>query len=553
MNAPSRLLPYLLACALTTSLAGEDQDIYVNVPRDVIAQVPDITTVTKVRFFVSADLGKSWQLLKDIPVAEGALTPPRYEFRPQSDGHYLIATAASFKSGAPQADPSPGAIPANALHLVVDTFKPVVAQFTARLDHVQPDQALVAVLWSATDANFGPDPVVIEASIDNGISWPVNESAPAQGAQKLLVPLAPKSLSVLVRITAKDLAGNDITSDPQTVALPPPPDPAVELAKAVNSLPAVNEIPTASLLPAPVPAADAATATATTPATGSSDATSATPGASDATTTSTGTAASTTASTSTASTPPAHPDVVAPHASDSALSHPADGGLISGTSFEKEYLDHSASADAPASPAAPAAAPVSSGPEDATSGEGADTMPEVPVAAAKAVAGPAPVGTSATEEQPSFLTNPAAATVLEEARSQVAANDTTGALATYHRLQSSGQAVIAIREELALMSRLGFQQMIVNTVSLLPPEFIDDHARLCEGRALVQLAKPQVALDILARVHAGASEASESMFLIAHCLKDLGHPAQAKRVLKTLAAGDDEWAERARASLPRSE
>jgi len=575
MNAPTRLIP-LLVLAFASRIVAESTDNYINAPRSVVATVRDVTQVDKVRFFESADQGKTWQLLKEIPVPDGSTKAPSYEFRPQSDGRYLVATAAVYKSGAPEPDPTPGVIPSNAMSLIVDTFKPEVAQFEATLDHSTPDQATVAVQWVVTDANLGADPVVIEASSDGGISWPVSITAPAQGAQKLIVPLEPKAPAVMVRISAKDLASNATTSDPKTVALPPPPDPGVELAKAVSSLPAVNEIPTASASPA----AGTSAATANGPAlpTPTTPVATAASGTGDATATAASAAVASTAT-------PAHPDIVAPHAADAALANPADGGLISGTSFEKSYLEQQGAASAPAptpaatpaagSDARPAPAPApapttvaTSGPDDTDAAAPAhELMPTSPTGTetgkpheqftgsisnlSDANTPAEPASTNAVDQVSSttFLTNPTAATVLEEARADAVSGDTTDALRLYHRLEDSGQAEAAIHEELQLMIKLALVDQIVATVEELPPEFVNDEAHLDLGLALVSAKQYEQAIGALARVHAGAPEASQAMWLIATAFDGLGRPAQARRVLQTLASGSDEWAEKAQAKL----
>jgi len=576
MNAPTRLIP-LLVLAFASRVVAESTDNYINAPRSVVATVRDVTQVDKVRFFESADQGKSWQLLKEIPVPDGSTKAPSYEFRPQSDGHYLVATATVYKSGAPDPDPAPGVVPSNAMSLIVDTFKPAVAQFEATLDHSTPDQASVAVSWVVTDANLGADPVVIEASSDGGISWPVSITAPAQGAQKLLVPLEPKAPAVMVRISAKDLASNATTSDPKTVALPPPPDPGVELAKAVGSLPAVNEIPTASASATPVPGTAAAAATPvssalptpTTPA--ASSAGDSAPAVATTATTATTAAAAGTSSTTAPASAQAHPDIIAPHAADAALANPADGGLISGTSFEKSYLDHQATASAPPAASAPAAATAAVATTAADDGEATtpahELMPTSPAGtetgkpheqfngsisdlsenntALEPTTPTASVDTSPT----TFLTNPTAGTVLEEARADAVSGDTADALRLYHRLEDSGVAEAAIHEELTLMTKLALVDQIITTVQDLPPEFVNDEAHLDLGLALVSAKQYQQAIGALARVHAGSPEASQAMWLIASAFDGLGRTAQARRVLQTLASGSDEWAEKAQAKL----
>jgi hypothetical protein len=490
----SRLLVLL---GLAAAGGAADTMFYTNAPKDIVAQVADLSTVARVRFFMSADQGKTWTLLKEIAVAPDAKVPPRLEFRPQSDGSYLVATCAVYKKGNPEPDPKPGAIPANALPLTVDTFKPTVGTLTAALEKAEAEKALVSVAWAASDAHLGDQPVTIDASSDGGATWPLSFPEPAQGSAKITVSIARGTHSVLIRASAKDLAGNVGVSDAQTVVLPPPPDPELELKKAVSSLPTVAEVEPK----------------AKTDATGSDQ------HQIDAATEPAKQPASAEIPPATASADPSKPDIIAPHAAEDALADPADGGEIVGSGFEQVEV------------------PTKSGNERFSSKQGAKA-------------------TEATDEEPAtepaaaapFLPNPAAEVVLQRARDQAKAGDTKGALATYRRLHSSGQAVTAIAEELALLGQLGQQRTIVDTVDSLPPEYIGDAARLSQSRALVALGEHQAALKALSRIHSGAPEAREAMWLIARCFQSLGREGEAKRVLTTLAKGDDEWAQRAKAA-----
>jgi hypothetical protein len=483
----SRLLVLL---GLAAAGGAADTMFYTNAPKDIVAQVADLSAVARVRFFMSADQGKTWTLLKEITVAPDAKVPPRLEFRPQSDGSYLVATCAVYKKGNPEPDPKPGAIPANALPLTVDTFKPTVGTLTAALEKAEAEKAVIAVAWAASDAHFGDQPVSIDASSDGGATWPLSFPEPAQGSAKVTVTVARGTHSVLIRASAKDLAGNVGVSDAQTVVLPPPPDPELELKKAVSSLPAVAEVDAAKPKTAAPSSEERQIAAATEPA--KQPAVDVTP--------------------ATSSADPSKPDIIAPHAAEDALADPADGGEIVASGFEQTEI--------PAKPG--------------STGAKAAPVPEEE---------PAP---QPTDAKAPFLPNPAAEVVLQRARDQAKAGDTKAALATYHRLHDSGQAVTAIAEELDLLGQLGRQRAIVDTVQSLPPEYIGDAARLSQCRALVALGEHQEALRALSRVHAGAPQAREAMWLIAKCFQALGRDAEAKRVLATLAKGDDEWAQRAK-------
>ncbi|MBA2480847.1 MAG: tetratricopeptide repeat protein [Planctomycetes bacterium] len=484
---------------------------YYNTPQPIILKVADLSSVAKARFFVSPDAGKTWKLEREIIVAPTARDAPRMEFRPQTDGIYTIVTCAVWRKGGAEADPQPGSVPANARTIVIDTIKPTIASASAKLEKANPDSAIVAVQWSASDANFAAEPITVEASTDGGKTFPLSFPAAAQGAMKITVPTPKGTSAVDVRITAKDLAGNS-AQNPQSVALPPPPDPAVELKKAVSSLPALAEMEPSTLPPTK----------------NSSDASAATP-------TATGSPAHpATIAPATASADPSKPDIIAPLGlGDTSKTDPVDGGFVTGTNVEAEF-HHRVSDHKGASPESfkPQHRTRSS---DDSDGDDADR--------------PADVAKDLTEAETSFLPNPGAEVVLEQARQKAKAGDRAGALAIYRRLHNSGAAKSAINEELDLLRAMGDQKRIVAVVDELPPENITDAARLHQARALIALGDQAGALDALSHVRAGAPEAREAMFLIAKCFKAQGKTAQAKKVFSQLAGGTDEIATAAKGEL----
>ncbi len=495
MRTASRSLLTLIALA-PLGAAAERMN-YTNVPQPISLNAPDLSVVAKARFFVSSDEGKSWSLAQEMPVATDAKVPPRFEFRPPTDGSYIIVTRAVWRNGTTEKDPQPGIIPEKALYLTVDTFKPVIGSLAATLDKAAPDRAVVQVTWSASDANFGTDPVAIEASGDNGASWPLSFPGQSQGSAKITVPVTRDTRAVLVRVVAKDQAKNIATSEVKTVTLPAPPDPNVEVKKAVSSLPSIAEIePVAK----PVGGGDSAAK----PASGA--------------TTHGDRPLQDAVEPATASADPNKPDIIAPNA-DPTLSNPADGALVADGNVEADYQHASDPSDAPHGfkpDRRPQAAP--------------DEEPEA-----------APV-----VEDTHFIPNPGAEVVLEKAREQAKAGDSDAALATYHRLHNSGQARVAIAEELQLLQDKGEQQRIIDTVAALPSESINDAARLRQGRALIALKSHGPALAALSRIRAGAPEAREAMYLISRCFIAENRLPEAKKVLGMLAKGDDEWATKAR-------
>ncbi len=476
---------------------------YYNTPKQIILSVPDISTVAKARFFVSPDGGKTWKLERELAVASGAREAPRMEFRPQTDGVYTIATCAVWRSGKSEADPQPGSIPQNGYTIVIDTIKPVIGTVTAVLQRTSDERAIVEVQWTASDPNFGADPVAVEASTDGGITYGLSFPGAAQGAMKVTVPAPRGTAAIDVRVVAKDLAGNSAQSAVSHVALPPPPDPAVELKKAVSSLPALTE-----LEPSARPA-DGTDGDSKKPTAG---AVSAKPQVIEP---------------ATASADPSRPDIIAPNGlGDTTVASPADGAVVSGTNVESEYHHRIAEAKG--------GAPDGFKPQHRVTDEAA----KKPEAAEPAI-----------EEEATFLPNPGAEVVLEQAREKAKAGDRDGALKIYRRLHNSGAAKLAISEELDLLRSMGEQRRIIEVVDAMPPEIITDGARLHQARALISLGEHAEALNTLSRVRAGAPEAREAMFLIGKCFKAQGKAAQAKKVFSTLAGGSDDIATAAKGEL----
>ncbi len=168
-----------------------------------------------------------------------------------------------------------------------------------------------------------------------------------------------------------------------------------------------------------------------------------------------------------------------------------------------------------------------------------------------AVAGSAASDAAARAQPPAegFLPNPDAEVLLAKARETAQAGNTDGALAIYRRLQDSGQATTAIPEELTLLAQLGDAKGVVATVDALPIEYVGDVERLDQARALVLLHQEARAMGVLARIHAGAPQAREGLWLMAASLRALKRERDAHKVLAVLAKGDDDWAARARAEL----
>lgn len=220
----------------------------------------DLKQVAKARFYVSQDQGKTWTLAQEIVVDPANPQLPKFAFKPHNDGAYYIVTATVHRDGSSEPEPKPNSIPAKALLLVVDASAPVVSTLEAIAEPVtdpNATSAIVDVNWVITDANFAS--ATLEISTDSGASYVSTQTIPATGNTKLTAARG-KDGTLLIRILAKDAAGNQAPSLAKTVILPQPPDPEKALVVAVSSLPTLAEVqplPDAPAKPANAPAAGA--------------------------------------------------------------------------------------------------------------------------------------------------------------------------------------------------------------------------------------------------------------------------------------------------------
>ena len=268
----------------------------------------DLKQVAKARFFVSQDQGKTWTLAQEITVDPANPQMPKFAFKPQSDGAYYIVTAIVHRDGTTEPEPKANSIPAKALLLVVDASAPVVSMLEAVAEPVTDPAATSAVVdvnWVITDANFAS--ATLEISTDGGATFVSAQAIAATGSTKLTAARNGKDGALLIRILAKDAAGNQAPSLAKTVILPQPPDPEKALVVAVSSLPTLAEVQ-------PLPDAPAKPADAAAPAAGTAAAGTAAAGTSTAATPATGAPAAA----------PAAPVATAPTTTKRTLTPPAN-------------------------------------------------------------------------------------------------------------------------------------------------------------------------------------------------------------------------------------
>ena len=465
--------------------------------RTIAAGQADAKATAKVALFVTDDGGKSWRKDQELPVAEGAAAVPAFTFVAPKDGAFGLWTVATSRDGRSEPEPLAGAAPK--LELVVDRAAPTLGRLEATLGGVAEGQATLAISWQVSDANLAGEPVAVEISTDLGKSFAARHNGKAEGTTALTVPADGPELQV--RIVARDLAGNVLTSAAKSVALPvaaKPANPEAALAAAVAALPTPSELGVAGRSGTPIVSAGESPLASATPA-------------------------------------------VAPAASAPAA--PATGGAAPAaqpsSGNEPEVV---ANRDIETRFARAAGAPA----EQPRGRQAASASEDLPARSRQ------PTGARATVVDSSvpFLTGGAAASVLGSARKAEQDGDVDGALDQYLRLHRSSVAKSALEDELGLLSRIGDHATIVAIVDQLQPELRTDPARLHAARASLQLGNHEIAAAWAASVRAGASEARAALFVLGKALRSLGRNAEARRVFNQLSSGNDDIAAQARAEAP---
>lgn len=456
----------------------------------------DVKQIGKVALFVTEDGGQSWRKDQEMAVPETATAMPAFPFAAPRDGAFGLWTVATRRDGVSEPEPLAGAAPK--LVIVVDRAAPTLARLEATLGGVAEGQATVAVSWQVADANPAAEPVAIEVSADQGKTFAARQSGGLEGTTALVVPVA-GAPEIQVRVVARDLAGNVLTSPAKAVAIPAsalPADPEAALAAAVAALPAPSELGA--------------------------------PGRSNAAIVSAG--ESPLAAAEPAPAPPAQPPAAQPARAAAPAEAPpaaaaAEPDVVAGSDVETRYARAAGS---------PTAQP--RGRQSAAA--------QAPAAQAAREAGPR---ATAVDPGVPFLTGADASAALERARRADTEQDVDAALDQYLRLHRSSVAKTAIEDELNLLRRIGDHATIVGIVEQLPPELRTDAARLHAARASLRLGDARTAAAWAAKVRAGAGEAREALLVLGQALREQGRTAEARRVFEQLASGNDEIAAQARA------
>lgn len=215
----------------------------------------DLKQVAKVRFFASNNGGGSWTPIGETAVDAANPVAPKLDFRAPSDGTWHFLTTAVLRDGRAEPEPASGKLPPNALAVVIDNTPPEVQEVQATVDQVGGGNATVGVTWRANDANFAG--ISVEVSGDGGRTFVSGPGTTPAGYLKMTVPRTREAATMVVRVTARDLAGNSTPSAPRQVPIPLPADPEKALALAVDRLPAPGDLEPVKPVEKPVEKAQA--------------------------------------------------------------------------------------------------------------------------------------------------------------------------------------------------------------------------------------------------------------------------------------------------------
>src|SRR5262249_40955816 len=120
--------------------------------------------------------------------------------------HLAVSNARGFGADAPK----PGCAPDMMVEL--DTTKPVAELTQPKLGPVN-DSPSVDVSWTADDKNFGPEPIDLYYSVNQGGPWtPIAKGIRNDGKYRWYLPPG-IGAQAYVRLVATDLAGNSCRCD----------------------------------------------------------------------------------------------------------------------------------------------------------------------------------------------------------------------------------------------------------------------------------------------------------------------------------------------------
>jgi hypothetical protein len=173
--------------------------------------------------------GRNWQLYR-----KEAPNPP-FVVEVTSEGRYGFTLIARSGVGLGERPPQLGDAPQ--LWVEVDVTKPVVRLLGADVDRAS-DMRNLTIVWSASDKNFGRQPITLSYAEQPDGNWTVIDKTENTGRYVWQMPQG-VPYRFYVRVTATDLAGNAGVAQTQTAVI-------VDLSKPKARILDVNPTPAAS-------------------------------------------------------------------------------------------------------------------------------------------------------------------------------------------------------------------------------------------------------------------------------------------------------------------
>ena len=539
-------VPFLLPAIAADAPAGTSasQVLYTSKRQQPLplSNVGDPAAVAKARLFVSVDNGKTWTMAHELQIAEGTKDLPKFPFHADRDGAFGIIPCISYRNGRSEAEPKAGQVPPYVL--VVDTAAPAIAQFDATLVGRSTAKVVVRLNWSVTDANPEKESVAIEASNDGGARFITIQRGGVDGAVELTVPVTSETRDLQLRLVATDRARNVTVSPSRNLNLAPMPDPTPvdpkdALAKAVATLPTLDEVqvndgrplPTKTIAPpsqvnptAPVaPRADEPHAnvppTAPIPAPAAQ---SPTPASAQPDVVVNGQPYAPPATGKTPTTPDQPPVVVADNSIDQAYYEALAANRPTGLQTTNPKTAPRSVAARPAVEALPPEAPAR------PLGDG-----QRPPASATAVI---------VDDE---------VKALNDARILATTGHLDDACDLYERLRFGSLGKTALEEQVKQLIAAERPRDALTAITSAPLEIVTDSVRIDFGTLLLNAGRADEVEAAVSGVAGNSPEARPALLLIAKAYRVLGKTTESKRALEWLAKGKDAAAAEARSLLGR--
>ncbi|TVR14422.1 MAG: hypothetical protein EA401_04610 [Planctomycetota bacterium] len=484
----------------------------------------DLSTVKRVDFWQTNDLGRSWLLVRQIDLDEDTqLRDIRYRFRPRNDGRYGFRICVHFHDGSSDPEPRSGTPPANSDMIEIATQRPDIVRFSASIPDPDEHPSQLQLAWAIRSMHPGRNPGILQWSTD-GSTWEDHEQAlGVHGTRTVTIDPAAR----WVRLRARDLAGNQRLSDPQPIASAQAPTVDTE---AVTSGETDPEEDLDIVLP-PVPQQDGP------PSTGDdaiiADHHESRDGAGQA-------------------------DDSAPDAPSSQAADP-DQQLLARLPSREQLLAALEQQEAPANHG-----------DEINPADYLPVMPNVPDDHQDIIepfrdrptgreSGPSTHGQPPRQQaedvppaSPSITLPPQdSEAVLAKALQLMREERFNEAQALFRRLRGTSVYARSLPREMETLRILGRHDEALALYRAAPPQIKSDHTTTARARVLLSLQRSHDALDSLALIPDGSNHVHERTFLAAVALAQLGRNRQARATMETIAHLDNYWGRNARAWLAR--